>query len=347
MSENIPLLKSIVNRAVETGMAKEPDEEDVNDSMLDTLVNSDTQRDDALDDGVGPAAFLVRDAILGEDYENPAEGAYDPYQSQDRKFRNAVSVLCRRICSHQRYINLFHLSCWFLALLTFVEPPHWCRSDDTSSGCAALLDASGASLDGTEDVEYYPNSGLMLLNRSQSRLAEGILIGIILLFLLLRLGRDGLNMARYLRPGPSRLNRVVQLVSLGLISGGLMVEHTGHHAFARLAILVSLNQAHCQRDIDALIQMLPNVSQILTLLATLILFYAWFGIVTFLGTEEGELYFPNLLEAMVSLSLYRNHHDSPLSSGLYGSASRLRIIQMCTCRHSMRIVLSSCTLLHS
>jgi hypothetical protein len=264
-------------------------------------------------EGVGPAAFQVRDAVMGYEAENPAEGAYDPYvnHSSEFLFRNAVSVICHRLCSYRPLIQIFQGTCWFLALLTFIEPPPWCQSGgvtDENNGrvhdCQALLSARGAPADNSTDthVEYYPNSQSLLVTKSESHRIEALCMALICSYLILRVGRDGMSLSRYLRQGPSRWNRVVQLLSLFLLTVGLATGHTMHHAYVRLALVMTLNNFGTQREIRALIGMIPDVSQILVLLALLILFYAWFGTVMFLGTEEGNLHFPSLVEGMVSLT---------------------------------------------
>jgi hypothetical protein len=91
--------------------------------LLDHLSRS--ERDDALlKEGVGKAAFLLRDAVL-EDVENPAKGAFDPYANMNderEQLRSAISVFCHRLCSSRPLVNLFHAACSCLVLLTFVEP---------------------------------------------------------------------------------------------------------------------------------------------------------------------------------------------------------------------------------
>jgi two pore calcium channel protein len=43
--------------------------------------------------------------------------------------------------------------------------------------------------------------------------------------------------------------------------------------------------------------MMPEILNVLALLAVFITFYAWFGCVMFVDTPEGEEFFPSLVEA--------------------------------------------------
>lgn len=276
------------------------------------LTRDSSSRDRALyKDGVGQAAFLIRDAVLGFNIENPSQGSYDPYtvKTADYKLRNAVSIFCHRVCSYRYIVQLFHFICWLLLFLTFLEVPAWCEDGDGEedngavSNCKALLTARGIPAGNNQtdkEVEYYPNSFSVFLTSRETKWIEGTCVALIGLFVLLRVGRDGMRLSTYLRKGTSQINRIVQLVCLSSLVLGLVTHFTLHHPYARLGIVMSLNQADYQRDMGTLFRLLPIVGRILLLLGLIILFYAWFGTVMFLGTEEGESAFPSLIEGMVS-----------------------------------------------
>lgn len=270
-----------------------------------------------LKEGVGAAAFLIRDAVLGE-VENPAQGVYDPYQHPERQLRNAISIMCRRLTAYRPLFNFLRAVAWTLVLLTFVEPPHWCRetshehglaslalsSSSKSSlvGCPAYFAAKGVPADDSTDipVQYYPNSGSLLVTGTQSNRIEAICLVIITFFLLLRFGRDGLSITRYLRAGTSRVTRIVQLLCLGVLVAGMIIDYKPHHPFSRLFLLATFLPGS-QRDMKVLMNMLPEIGNILALLSGLMLFYAWFGAVMFVDTEEGNVAFGSLVEAMWTL----------------------------------------------
>lgn len=299
--------------------------------------STNSERDIALSkEGVGAAAFLIRDACCGDPLtvENPAEGTYDPYQYPEAKLRNTVSVLCRRLCAYRPLVHLLHGTAWLLVVLTFLEPPHWCRDNNDNSitntdnstnsngknsdsaqdanggGCARLLTMTGLPADkiftlpgdndSLDDVQLYPNSNSMFLTVSQSRSIEWMCLAIILIFILLRIGRDGMSITRFLRPGTSRHNRVAQLVCLIVMAIGLWTRRTHYQAYFRLALLVSYSTA-AQRDIQVVVRMFPKVVNILTLLFVFTLFYAWFGTVMFVGTPEGRQIFSSFVESLWTL----------------------------------------------
>lgn len=257
---------------------------------------------------VGPAAFLIRDAVMDIDAEHPSKGAYNSYYSRNPNgsLRNVASVACRRLCAYQPFVTLLNFAGWAMFFLTFVEPPYWClgSEDDPERSCASLfrakgISAGGADSDREDDVEYYPNSHSMLIDEEQSRKIESVCACVVFICILLRIGRDGFSLKRYLRNGPARWNRVVQLVALFLIVVGLGKDRFVYRPYARLAIVMSFNNFGFQRELRDLVEVLPRVFQILALLSLLMLFYGWFGTIMFANTEEGKDSFSNLIESLV------------------------------------------------
>lgn len=260
-----------------------------------------SQRDKALNKpGVGQAAFLIRDAVLGE-VENPAEGAYNPYDSKD-SLRSELAVFCGRVCANRALVQSMYAIVWFLVLLTFVEPPHWCRKHgDDGEGCRVLFEAEGPPADGSGgSVQWYPNSKSMLLSVKQSNALEAIFLGVYALYTVLRIGRDGLDLFIYLRGGTAQVNRLVQLACLAFLIAGLATGFTIYHPYARLLILITMLPS-AQRDLRVLVNMLPEIFNVLLLLAVFMGFYAWFGTVMFVDSEQGHLYFSSLIESLWSL----------------------------------------------
>jgi hypothetical protein len=257
---------------------------------------------------IGPAAHLIRDAAMDLDAENPSEGAYDPYHARHKNdtWRNVLSLLCHRVCAYPPVVKLFNLVAWAMLFLTFIEPPYWCLANEQSTerSCASLLSARGVPAGAEEneiasEVEYYPNAHAMLVDEATSRQIECVLVAILFGVVLLRIGRDGLSLTRYLRKGPARWNRLAQLASLSFIAYGLWTDHASYCPYARLAIVMSLDNFGFQRELRDLVEVLPRVFQILALLSLLILFYGWFGTLLFANTMEGKTSFSNLVEAIV------------------------------------------------
>lgn len=278
------------------------------------------RRHDALllQPGIGPAAFLLRDAVMGDNVENPAEGAYVPYFSDSTTTNtriNRLSIVCRRLCSHRTLLSIFYGACWGIASLSFIEPPPWCERQALASNktCVDLLSTRGPSItDSSDNVEYYPNThSSVILSLRQATLLQAVLITYILVFQMLRIGRDGCSWSRYLRTGPARWNRIMQCLATVILVADCLVPNQDYYwmsfhtlaPYARLSLLISLNTANVQRDLWSLIHMLPRVVPVLILLLFIVLFYAWFGTVSFVGTRQGQEHFPNLVDACVSFTM--------------------------------------------
>ena len=73
---------------------------------------------------IGRAAHLIKNAVIGRQ-DAPYEGHFDPYENRELKVRNAISIMARRIRVRARGVVL--CASWVMFLLTFFEPPAWCR----------------------------------------------------------------------------------------------------------------------------------------------------------------------------------------------------------------------------
>ena len=173
-------------------------------SLSDRLLRSlsSTQRERALKElGVGPAVFLIREAVRGEK-GSPYEAWYDPYANPEQPFRNLVALMCGRLVASIWLSRVFFASLWLLVVLSFIEPPHWCRDstldivqgenyDDSQYGsCWTILHATGTSVDGEPDVEYYPNYNMMILTVDQSRTIELICLCIVAACTIIQVRKD-------------------------------------------------------------------------------------------------------------------------------------------------------------
>lgn len=264
-----------------------------------------SEREEALKcEGVGAAAFLIRDAVLGED--NTLTGFYDPYEHPERELRNLISVVCRRLVSSELLLKVEYFFIWMLIILTFVEPPIWCQNGDPSGemSCEALLSlqgiAAGEENPSADVVLYYPNSKSMLLTYAQSCLVEWLCLLVIGLFMLFRLGRDGMLFRYYFRPGTTGTVHSIQVICYILMVLGLSTSYRTYQQYFR-GIFLATSLPTVVRDVKVLVQMLPEVFNALALLAVFITFYAWFGCVMFVGTPEGDTFFPNIVEAWWTL----------------------------------------------
>lgn len=214
-----------------------------------------SERERAVEKGVVQAAFLIRDAVLGES-ENPSKGTYDPYLHPENSIRNLLSLVFRQILSNRYLRKLSFVAVWSLALLTCVEPPSWCRdgyNGDESLNCQVVMalrgpaasaetnetttNLTGAAFPGEDDVEYYPSSHFILLSKEQSIMIEWICLSVFSLVLLFRIGRDGCSLFRFLRRGPARTIRSLQLCAIAMLLVGLRFEYSLFQPFARLLLL--------------------------------------------------------------------------------------------------------------
>ena len=252
-SEKVPLLSSFrknnsvtSNRRIHFEEESSPPESlplvhDVS-SFMDHF--TDLERDKALEKpGVGEAAFLIRDAILGSEVENPAEGAYNPYQNQDHAFKNTVSIVCRRLCAIQAVRRFTRAVVWMLVILSVFEPPAWCfhipglegNVDMFTEGhCPRIMALHGPPADdpgSDKNVQYYPNSLAFLLSRRQATILEAFCLVAIILSILLKVGRDGLSLTRYLRKGRTRVTRLIEIIAVALLALGLIIATVqfGYH----------------------------------------------------------------------------------------------------------------------
>lgn len=103
-----------------------------------------------------------------------------------------MAIFCARLCSNRLVLWLLVLAGWAMVVLTFIEPPHWCRGGPSSSrwfddydydaqSCTSILAAKGipATADNStiaagelEEVLYFPNSQSMLVTTKQSHIID-------------------------------------------------------------------------------------------------------------------------------------------------------------------------------
>ena len=235
---------------------------------------SSRERNHALETlGIGPAAHLIRDAVLGE--KSTADW-FDPYQNPNQPIRNAVSLVCSRLIAHRWMNRLLRATAWILAILSFIEPPSWCRNqkyihlpivrnnnnNSTTSPanhefgtCGILLEARGTAVDGTENVQLYPNSSSMWLTPTQAHAIEAWCLGIIFFFLLLQFGKDGMDRRHFFDVGSgARQLHSLRLILLAVLVLGLYMDDKTYSPFFRLVMLGTHLQTF-QKELDSLLRM--------------------------------------------------------------------------------------------
>ena len=264
--------------------------------------------------GVGPAAFLIKDAVIGQQ-DAPYEGWYDPYNTfAENEFRNVIAVLCGRLLAMTWVKRLLcYFPNWILFGLSFIEPPQWCRDSDLEiadnnlddslrnfGDCKVILGGWGETADGEGVDQLYPNSSSMWVSVTQSERIELACIGIVTFWMLLELGRDGMDSRLFFYPGAKRVLHSFRCVLLISLLIGIMLENTTFNPFFRMLLLTS-HLRNFQRELLSVLKMIPQIIYILAMLAIVVLFYAWFGVVLFYGTEQGDETFPNLIEGVWTL----------------------------------------------
>ena len=221
--------------------------------------------------GVGPAAHLIRDAVLGE---KSTEEWFDPYQNPHQPLRNILSLLCSRLIAHRWMNRLLRATAWILVLLSFIEPPSWCQNSDlpivhnTASTdattihhdqefgtCGILLHARGTAVDGTENVQLYPNSSSMWVTPPQAHRIEAWCLAILLFFLVLQFGKDGMEWKHFFHAGSgARQLHSLQLILLMLLMTALYIPDTTYSPFFRL-VLLGTHVKTFQKELDSLVRM--------------------------------------------------------------------------------------------
>ena len=285
--------------------------------------------------GVYPAAFLLRDAILGsaaDMTEAVFEGVdyFDQYSMDNHPVLNYISRLCRWILTFRSINYLEQTAVWVLVLLTAIEPPFWCRDYEPVEvtvlegygECYSLMSMRGPpAFGGGEDVDYYPSFLSPWLSVHQSLAVECACICVVILLMLTRFGVDGLSLHRHFffhKDGKGenvadvgninlgakilRIVRYVAVITLvwGMISWKWLGTSRQFAPLLRIVIIVTSSKP-MQRELATVIQLVPEISSILFILMVIIVFYGWIGCVLFYETAEGAQSFSNLVESMWTL----------------------------------------------
>jgi hypothetical protein len=201
---------------------------------------------------VWSAAHLVRDAFIGETAE-PYDSWFDPYARPENQFKNYYAILCCHL--EARLAWPISVAMWALVLLSFIEPPYWCRgldieTDHAFGSCGAVLNAHDPT---DEKLSYYPNFDVMLLTVQQAHTIQLVFIAVLFFRLLVRIGRNGFELLRFFYPGVRYVNSLRCLMLVLMI-----FERTSmYHPFFRL-ILLGTYLTSCQREMRTLIELVSR-----------------------------------------------------------------------------------------
>jgi hypothetical protein len=274
-------------------------------------------------------AYLIREAVSEDVVEDIfyVDGD-DDVNVNDMELRTAdisttnrtISMYCRRICRQMIVLRILFGTIAILIILTFVEPPHWCRNftlpvvlveSQQSQQMVEQMDCStiflsmgipvlslndnnsSSNIVDTDEQQqqqqqqYYPNTGTSIyLTISQSHCIELFCITIVSIIVLLRIGRDGMDLSHYLlqkRPQQQqrqkqllistttaagtttiRYNRFVQIICLLFSFMSILLEHitqnqqyTQYNPYIRLILLYTFLTSSSHRDVQILIGVVP------------------------------------------------------------------------------------------
>lgn len=265
------------------------------------------------------AAFLLRDAVLLA--KSTSSFAHtDIFISLKPELRtsHATSRFFRRILTSSLVKVCLRLCITGIVLLSFIEPPSWCR--DFEGGCQAAMSAQGVPAFYSDSSEekiqpYYPNTGTVWLTEGQSIRLEYLFVGVFLLHTLLCFASDGFSIESFFYINSLRLEldslsarrirnasmfrwvRVCTLFLLlkGMISFSLNSPNRPFAAFLRMVLFVTYSEG-LQSEILAVIEIVPALANVGLVLIMVIAFYGLIGVAAFYNTSEGLQHFSNLIE---------------------------------------------------
>ena len=256
-------------------------------------------------------------------------------QFQGGKLRSNISRCCTRLVTHSLSVCLRNVSIFGLILLSFIEPPTWCRDfddgdDNGYNGCAYALKLEGTPTFYSDETEtgtqdYYPNTGTVFLTLQQSLLLEWTFMIYIASHTLLSIGRDGLSLRNYFAFSHSshqpttthvdeltaknlkviRIVRLVRVTAIVLLIKGMLAFSILHNErpfaiFLRMILFITYAYG-ILRELIVAVEVIPSMLSVSVVLLMVNVFYSLIGVAAFSGTKEGEEHFSNLIEAMWSL----------------------------------------------
>ena len=273
------------------------------------------------------AAFLLRDAIvLAKSNSTYAHTDYlissNPNQAVESQSRFSRFFL--KILTNPLFEKLMRVCIIALVLLTFIEPPSWCRNFNVGEvqGCEAAMSASGIPAFYSDDTEeeiqpYYPNSGTTILTAATSLRLEWFLISLLLLHTFLCLGKDRFSLDNFFHitsarmcPDPlqkSKLRnasifRAIRVIALSMLVIGMLMYPSDRPfaALLRIILFIAFSEG-VQNEIIVVLQIMPALASIGLVLAMIISFYGLIGVAAFYNTSEGTQHFSNFVEGKYRL----------------------------------------------
>lgn len=272
------------------------------------------------------AAFLLRDAILlakstsSFAHTDVFVSRKEP-ESPSSHSTSQTTHTFRRILTSSLTRTLLRLCIAGIVLLSFVEPPSWCR--DFQGGCKAVMSTEGIPAFYSDSSEakiqpYYPNTGTVWFTEQQSIRLECFFVGMFLLHTLLCFATDGFSIENFFYISALRLEldsvsarrirnasifRWVRVFALFLLVKGILSFSHNHpeRPFAvllRMLLFISYSEG-LQSEIMTVMEIIPALASVGLVLSMVIAFFGLIGVAAFYNTSEGSEHFSNIIEGKV------------------------------------------------
>ena len=300
---------------------------------------------------VSEAASVLRDVILL--CKSSSELAHTDHSisrlSRSNGRYEKVSGFCSKMINHPFFSEVFRASILGLILLSFFEPPTWCRGFDdgntaSGNGCELALNMKGIPTFYSDDSEakiqdYYPNTGTNIFDVWQSLKLEWVFMVIILTHTCLSYGKDDFSFSNFFilkQFAPNQLDtltsknlkvirvvRIIRVVAILLLLKGMILfslfnEERHFAVFLRMALFITYSYG-ILRELLVAVEVIPSILSVSAVLLMVNVFYALVGVASFNGTREGDEHFSNLIEGMWTLWTSMTTVIYPVSSTSFNS----------------------------
>ncbi len=295
------------------------------------------------------AAHLLRDAVILS--KSNSSFAHTDYLISSQPLPDDHGAmgnrLYRKILTNSFFKFLVKVSIFGLVILSFIEPPLWCRDfddgdDDPLNGCASALSMKGTPAfysDDTEDAiqDYYPSTGITYLTVYQSLKFEWFFVSVLLIHTIICFAKDGFSVERYFclnlnslehidavtkyRMQTVAIYRYVRIFALvfllkGMITFSALNTDRPFSIMIRLILFISYSEG-IQNELLVVVKLLPTLGGAFLVLSMVIAFYGLIGIASFYGTLEGAYHFDNYIDGVWTLFTSMTSVIYPVSTPSY------------------------------
>jgi hypothetical protein len=272
------------------------------------------------------AAFLLRDAVvLAKSSSAFAHTDYLIFSNSGNEANayssSGISRSFRRFLTKSLVVGFLKLCIFGIVLLSFIEPPNWCR--DFEGGCQATLSMEGVPAFYSDSSEakiqaYYPSTRTTFLTELQSIKIEWFFIGVFVFHTFLCFGKDDFSVEKYfyinvaildLYPVTKRrvrnasIFRFIRLLALIFLVKGMCSYSFGTNGnpdrpfsvLLRIILYISFSEG-IQSEVMTVVEIIPALATVGLGLTMVLAFYGLIGVAAFYNTSEGTLHFSYLIE---------------------------------------------------